>query len=213
MERRHANGRYTEKFRAHVLAWVEARGGRTGGGAGLHFGVGETTVRKWMKVAGVVAKPHSETISRETSAPETSQAPSRAKPNGLAGGRHRAPVEDLSTEDKDRAVRTVRNLARIVDLRSGMMLDDLERAEAMLKKIGGLSRMGDEDKALLRILLALNKDDAQAMLNLARAQGLIVDTHPGLMKLADVDDTTKRGRRNLTHVAEALGVNRGSGAE
>lgn len=211
MKRKHANGRYTEEYQDHVVGWVAARAGRTGGEAGLHFGVDASTVRKWMRTRGVAPKPAEETYSPESnpSGAPRSRDRSRNHPPNLAGGKHRAPVSEMDTDDKDRAVRTVRNMSRIVDLRTAMMLANLEEAEKLLATIDGLENADPKEKAVLRSLLSLSKDDAQAMLNLARATSLIIDTHPGLLKLAGVKDSNERGQRNLAHVRAALGLKSG----
>lgn len=159
-------------------------------------------VRKWMRAAGVEAKAPEEAISRESPAPSSPARSSRAKPTP-AGGRYRVDVAAMAQPDRERAVLAVRNIAEIVEIGTTVALNNLRRAVKLLESGGERS---DEDQILMGRLLSLDKENAQAMLHLSRTQGLIIDTHPGLMKLAGVEDTTKDGRRNLAKVAEAFGL-------
>lgn len=211
MQRKKANGRYTAEFKAHVLEWVVAEPGRSARLTAHHFELGDGTVLSWMRKAGVKGVAVEETSSRETTRPGGPPPTSRAKPKGQPGGRYRAPVEELGVEDRERAVRSVQTIAEIVDLGTTAMLERLKEALKARGQRGrhGLSMTAEEereDAKLMARLMSISKDDSQAMLHLSRTQSLIIDTFPGVLKLAGVEEKTDTGRRRLDMVAKALGV-------
>lgn len=106
-------------------------------------------------------------------------------------------------EDRERALRTVRNIAQVVDIGTTHLLERMERARRVWEQA---ELVNSEDAKLMASLMSMSKDDTQSMLNLSRTQGLIIDTHPGLMKLAGVKEKSESGTRKLAEVAAALGV-------
>lgn len=197
--RKHANGRYTAEFRKVVLAWVVAEEGRTAGMAGAHFQVSAHAIRSWMSKAGVVGLD--ETIPRESLDEKAGAASSRSR---TAGGRFRAPVADMGDSDRVRVVQTARNIAETVEVASAMLLHQVKLAKRLQDSHRG--DLGPEDVAALAMALRLDAKSAQAMLHLARTSGILVDTHPGLMKVAGIEEKTAAGERNLGDVMAALGI-------
>jgi len=113
-------------------------------------------------------------------------------------------VEDLGLEDKERALRSVRSIAEIVDIGTSVMLERIQRARALWDQAGAAAEL--DDARMMAALLSLSKDDAQAMLHLTRTQGLMIDNHPGILKLAGVKDQAETNDQKLAQIAQAMGI-------
>ena len=163
-----------------------------------HFGVSDSAIRKWMSKAGLKAR--GETISEESLNEKASTRGSRSR---TAGGRFRAPVADMGDSDRVRVVQTARNIAETVEVASAMLLHQVKLAKRLQDSHRG--DLGPEDVAALAMALRLDAKSAQAMLHLARTSGILVDTHPGLMKVAGIEEKTAAGERNLVHYAFPAG--------
>ena len=200
IQRKDGKGAYTAEYRASVIAWVMADEGRTPGMGAEHFGVSGGTVRRWFRQAGTHGP--GETISRESHEQKAAATASRSR---TAGGRFRAPVADMGDSDRDRVVRTARDLAETVELGASMMLAQVKEARRLQARASGMA-MEPEERAAIQAALRIDVKTAQAMLHLARTTGILVDTHPGLMKVAGIEEATEKGGRDLDAVARALGL-------
>lgn len=168
--------------------------------AGAHFEVSSHAAREWLAKSG--KERPGETISRESL---TQKASVRSSASRTAGGRFRAPVADMGDSDRDRVVRTARDLAETVELGASMMLAQVKEARRLQARASGMT-MEPEERAAIHAALRIDVKTAQAMLHLARTTGILVDTHPGLMKVAGIEEATEKGGRDLDAVARALGL-------
>lgn len=194
VQRKHPNGRYTAEFRDQAARWVAAYPGRTMADGASRWEVSHDSIKRWMAEAGV--KPLPETFSRE--APGGAPTSRDAKPRKTPGGRYRAPVDEMSQPDRDRVVRTARSIAEVVELGSAAMLADLKTTLAARRKA---LRDGKPMPSV-----SIGRESAQGMLHLYRTLNLAVDTHPGLMKVAGIEEKTAAGERSLGEVMSALGI-------
>lgn len=129
--------KHSDQLRAQVLDAIRA--GSTVLQASEDFGVPRRTVRRWVAKAGVTAPVEG--------------------PPPTALRRQAAHVDNLQADDRDRLVKTVR------DLHAAMA-----STAAKLRK----AAEGDEEPTLSR-------DTSQAMAQLARAAQTLIDAHPGLL--------------------------------
>ena len=89
----------------------------------------------------------------------------------------------MKDDDRARAVRTVRNLHIILDEHAALLAVASEQKDVTV----------------------LNKDHAQAMLQLAKTSQSLIQAHPGLLALSKQDRTMDHLAPN-DEVARALGV-------
>ncbi len=205
MQRKGTNGRFLPEFKAVVVAWVRDGDGLTYSDASREWGVKTEHIRRWCKSEDVDEPTGFGVVGSPKAAGGGGEAPSRKgkNPPHLTGGKHRAPVEDMGAEDRDRAVATVRSIDQILSIKSAMILEQLKRAAKLMAHPESL---GPEERAEAFALASVDVKSAQGLLHLARAKGITIDTHPGLMKLAGIKERTGDGERKLDAVAAALGL-------
>jgi len=179
------------------VAWLVGKEDRTVNMAAEHFELSPHTVRRWARRSGTEAAPI--TYSPKDG-PDARRAISRTP-----GGKYRAPVEDMGSEDRRRVVNTARTIAETVELGAESMLADLKISQQLRRKA---IQNGKPAPPVL-----VSKDTAQAMLHLYRTLNLAVDTHPGLMKVAGIEESTDKGKRDLDSVVAALGLGEAKAAK
>jgi hypothetical protein len=197
MDRKGDNGRYLPSFKAAVVE--DVKGGEAIGDAAMRWGVEPRIVRRWCGESGVVETPR----GKNNAAPPSSPRSRSFTGQRLTSGKARAPVEDMGEEDRTRAVSTVRTLSEVLEMSAVMMLAQVKRAQSLLSQKASLS---SDERAELHGILSLDVKTAAAMHNISRTNGNLIDTHPGLMKLAGIKERTGDGDRKLDAVAAALGL-------
>lgn len=170
-----------------VSAWLDKHPDASGADVAREFGLPATTARRW--TAAHRGRPHKDrrrkgaTKGRTAGATTPAPRPSRAKP--------RVSVEDMAPQDRERIVGIVRDVH--------VMLSRL--ADSTRRYVEAAAEVGDEPPKL-------DRDTAQAALNLQRMAASLIDSHPGLLELAAAGEDKAKGvgDEDLNDVLAALGI-------